>query len=229
MGLLDRLLPGRNRFERRYEIINYVARSRGFERYLELGISNGRCLDRVRCRHRVGVDPNPRCAPPTDWTMHAVTSDAFFAANRETFQLIFIDGLHHAEQVVRDIYNSLAVLEPGGLILLHDCDPKSEEAQLRESAGPDAGWNGDVWKAIAWVRAFRPELRCEVIRRDQGIGVLFPLDDADKPVLTPEVEKEAGAWFETLSWSDLEARRDELLGNLKDRRDLEALLTRHGR
>jgi hypothetical protein len=222
-------LFGRRAFERRYEIINYVAETRGFQRYLEIGTSNGRCLEKVRCAYKVGVDPNPRCTP-TDWTLHAKPSDEFFAGNSETFDLVFIDGLHLAEQVVRDIFHSLEVLEPGGVVLLHDCDPQTEDAASREPVelGGDASWNGDVWKAIAYVRAHHPELYCQVIRRDQGIGVLFPKEDRAIR-LTPEIESQAGAFIAPLGWSDLERDRAALLGSIRTARELEAQLRRHGR
>jgi hypothetical protein len=220
---------GRRPFERRYEIINYVAETRGYERYLEIGTSNGRCLEKIRCASKVGVDPNPRCEP-TDWTLHAKPSDEFFAANRDRFDLVFIDGLHLAEQVVRDIFHSLAVLEPGGIILLHDCNPQTAEAASREPVelGGDASWNGDVWKAIAYVRAHHPELYCQVIRRDQGIGVLFPTEPRTF-ALTPEIEARAQAFMAPLSFQDLARDRDTLLGAIRDGRELEAELTRHRR
>ena len=52
-----------------------------------------------------------------------MTSDEFFSQNKETFDLIFIDGLHIHEQVLKDIDNSLNVLNENGVILLHDCLP----------------------------------------------------------------------------------------------------------
>jgi hypothetical protein len=227
-SLLDRLL-GRPRFDRRYEIIDYVIRTRGYQSYLEIGTSSGRSLARVRCARKVGVDPEPQ-AEPTNWELHKKTSDEFFAANREGFDCIFIDGLHHAEQVVRDIFHALAALRPRGLILIHDCNPLTERAQRRER-GPDGSgtWNGDVWKAIAFVRQARPDLFCRVLARDHGIGLLFPIQEGSPPALTPEIEKEARACFESLSWEDLEKRRRDLLGLMHDREEFETELRRHAR
>ena len=45
-----------------------------------------------------------------------MTSDAFFATNKESFDFIFIDGLHEANQVFRDAMNSLEWLNPGKAI-----------------------------------------------------------------------------------------------------------------
>ena len=47
-----------------------------------------------------------------------MTSDEFFKNNKDQFDLIFIDGLHHYNQVKKDIINSVEVLKDGGIILM---------------------------------------------------------------------------------------------------------------
>ena len=42
------------------------------------------------------------------------------------FDVIFIEGLHLAEQVDRDISNALRYLKDDGFIVLHDCNPPLE-------------------------------------------------------------------------------------------------------
>ena len=61
-------------------------------------------------------------------------SDEFFAnraaaSDRTPYDLVFIDGLHVADQVERDIVNSLLNLAPAGTIVLHDCNPTTESAR----------------------------------------------------------------------------------------------------
>jgi predicted O-methyltransferase YrrM len=70
----------------------------------------------------IGVDPN-------QGVTLRMTSDEFFAANQFTFDIVFIDGLH--DQVAKDIENSLRVLNPGGIIVMHDCNPTTKISQLR--------------------------------------------------------------------------------------------------
>ena len=77
-----------------------------------------------------------------------MTSDDFFKDNKEKFDTIFIDGLHIDEQVQKDIENSLNALNEGGTIVMHDCKPLSEEAQIFPRI--QIAWNGDVWKA--WLK-----------------------------------------------------------------------------
>jgi hypothetical protein len=112
-----RALTHRGHFKKRYDVINYFAKRQRAKRYLEIGTRGGRTLQRVQVAHKVGVDPSPGPAGP-GCTVYTKSSDEFFAMSDERFELIFIDGLHLAEQVLRDIWNSVAALAPGGAILL---------------------------------------------------------------------------------------------------------------
>ncbi len=68
------------------------------------------------------------------------------------FDVIFIDGLHLAEQVDRDISNSLKVLKEDGFIVLHDCNPPTEwharEMYAFYHTPAQGQWNGTTWKAF---------------------------------------------------------------------------------
>jgi hypothetical protein len=105
--------------------------------------------------------------------------------------------------------------------LLHDCNPPTEEVQVRDPGRAEGDkWNGDVWKAVAYVRRFEPGLFCRVIDLDQGVGVIIPRDYDRLPQLTEEVEKKAQEYFDGLSWTDLEQERGSLLGLIRGREDL---------
>lgn len=87
----------------------------------------------------------------------------------ETYDIVFIDGLHLCEQVHRDILNSLAHLRPGGVVVLHDMLPETEQAQLREMCKGD--WNGDCWKAFVKYRKESP-FECYTVDQDFGCAVI---------------------------------------------------------
>lgn len=213
------------RFRKRFQVINYWAGSRGLDRYLEIGIRFGRCMDRVICKQKIGVDPKPMVNRP-DWDIRSVTSDAFFAGNDRRFQIIFVDGLHMAEQVVRDVYNSLAVLDAPGVVFMHDCNPASELAQQRDESLIEKGtWNGDTWKALAFLRQNEPGLFIRTLDLDHGIGVVIPRDYAKVPKLTPEIEARAAKFFDTVSYADLDANRAKMVGLIAGRAELERDLT----
>ncbi|MCX6020044.1 MAG: class I SAM-dependent methyltransferase [Chloroflexi bacterium] len=151
----------------RTELINALITRIGARNYLEIGVNNGRSFSAIQCEHKIGVDPKPVNA-----NIVGLTSDAFFAQNRETFDVIFIDGLHEAEQVHRDITNALAGLNDndGGFIICHDMNPWSEKTQHVPYAG--GSWTGDCWKAFVRLRTERGDLEMCVVNIDCGCAVI---------------------------------------------------------
>ena len=97
-------------------------------------------------------------------------SDDFFITNDEKFDCIFIDGLHHYDQVKKDIENSIKFLNENGIILIHDCLPNNINAQAVPRTEVD--WNGDVWKAFVEIRT-KPYLDSYTCYADHGIGVIL--------------------------------------------------------
>ena len=149
----------------RSDLINFMTGLYGYKSYLEIGVDDGRNFERVHCAYKVGVDP----ADKYDKITFNMTSDDFFVQNTETFDIIFIDGLHVSDQVIKDIENSLSVLNDKGTIIMHDCLPNSEAAQSRVRLGDH--WNGDVWKAFAHYRS-NPNLSMFTLDTDQGLGFI---------------------------------------------------------
>ena len=152
----------------RISILNSLIVAYGYSSYLEVGVAEGKCFRAVRlpAEAKTGIDPQPTgCAGVTN-----VTSDDFFAANDKQFDLILIDGLHHADQVYRDIVNALACLRDGGAMVCHDMLPASEPEQRvpRESKH----WTGDCWKAWVRLRSERDDLHMEVVKADHGCGII---------------------------------------------------------
>ena len=152
---------------KRTEIINREIQKNDYKSYLEIGVSAGQNLRKVKCDYKVGVDPDPK----SKGTTHYVTSDEFFRDNKEKFDVIFIDGLHTHDQVAKDISNSLLALNKGGTILLHDLSPNKEIIQRvpRESSE----WTGDCWKAFVDFRKATAHLSY-TIDTDYGVGVIKP-------------------------------------------------------
>lgn len=162
-GLKRALLRNRQHID----LINYLISERGYKSYLEIGTADGENFKAVIAEHKIGVDPAP--ANPS---ILGMTSDAFFGQNREKFDLIFIDGLHLREQVLKDVENAMNCLNSGGIIVMHDCMPNTEEQQSRFSK-PGA-WNGDVWKAAAYIRMHFDHVHFCVLDMDWGCGLLTP-------------------------------------------------------
>ena len=101
-----------------------------------------------------------------------MTSDEYFKSISEdiNYDIIFIDGLHHDDQVLKDIENSLNHLSENGTIVCHDCLPTTEKMQERNDHSGE--WTGDVWKAIAELRVERIDLDIKVVDTDYGCGII---------------------------------------------------------
>ncbi|MDD5088245.1 MAG: class I SAM-dependent methyltransferase [bacterium] len=193
----------------RTDIIHYVAETIGAQSYLEIGVSDpSDNFDRVQIAHKDGVDPAGRCNFP-------VPSDEFFAHNARVYDLIFIDGLHLAEQVLRDVENSLRYLSPRGVILLHDCNPV-EEAQQIETYDGKSLWCGTVWTAISVLRMTRAELWMGTVNADHGVGVIT----RGEQTLFPRSDRQE------LNYAFLDRHRRELL-HLLSWREFRSKFTAH--
>jgi hypothetical protein len=149
----------------RLDIINNLAKKINAKTYLEIGVFKGYVFNNVAVDHKCGVDPNPFCVA-TIYT----TSDLFFKNNKETFDLIFIDGLHTKEQVFEDINNALGVLNSGGYIVCHDMNPDREILQKVPRETDE--WTGDCWKAWVDLRSSRSDLSMFVVDTDYGCGII---------------------------------------------------------
>jgi hypothetical protein len=129
----------------RTDLLNHLSEKYKLDSYLEIGVQVPELnFDKIVCKQKVGVDPDPKaCAT---WQM---TSDGFFDGrfyNGIVPQIVFIDGLHTAEQVQKDFKNALRVLSPNGFIVLHDCNPLKEEHTIVPRPTERGHWNGDVVK-----------------------------------------------------------------------------------
>lgn len=153
---------------KRWDILNLFASKYNYKSYLEIGVQDSNSnFKKVEIDNKVSVDPYP-----VNECTFIGTSDEYFESITEDtkFDLIFIDGLHHCEQVLRDIQNSLNYLNEGGTIMVHDCLPMSERMQEVEDNGGE--WTGDVWKAISILRIERDDLKIYTINTDYGCGII---------------------------------------------------------
>jgi len=158
---------------KRYNIINYLIEKYNLINYLEIGVFKGENIREIIASHKDGVDPGSEGYTPPE-VNYPITSDEFFELIRGhdniKYDIIFIDGLHEYNQVKKDIKNSLKHLQPGGFLLMHDCNPASYEAQLPDRQ--TVAWNGDVWKAFVEFKQNNPLFKCCVIDTDFGVGFI---------------------------------------------------------
>ncbi len=214
----------------RLELIQTLIDNRRFRSYLEIGVLGGSVFFNVRCARKAAVDP----AFKFNWKgrlgeslkhwdnltagYFEVTSDEFFEKHAtrvfrdQRLDVVLVDGMHEFEFALRDVLHSLDHLSDDGVIIMHDCNPLSKEAEASfeewQKRNYSGFWNGDVWKVIAYLLQARPDLDVFVADCDHGLGVITR---NGKPHVETKADKST---FAKMTYEDLASRRTELL-NLK--------------
>lgn len=168
---------------KRTDILNFLlSKISGKTKYLEIGVRNPNDnYNQIVASEKYSVDPGIEYEKnPVDFK---ITSDKFFEelsndkilSSDIQFDVIFIDGLHLAEQVDKDIANSMKFIKKDGFIVLHDCNPPTI-AHARENMHDyntleNNFWNGTTWKAFLKWR-FNPSVNSCCIDTDWGVGIL---------------------------------------------------------
>lgn len=180
----------------RTELINLLIKSHGLKSYLEIGTQKkANNFDKIIAERKYSIDPDPKSNADL-----CCTSDEYFSLHiTEAFDLIFIDGLHHAEQVEADIINSMTWLNPRGFLVLHDCNPKEEWQQLVPRQ--HKVWYGNVWRAFVGFRIHYPNIKSYCLDHDCGLGIIH----------YSKTKLEAG-FSATMSWAEFSENRNRLLG-----------------
>src|SRR5690606_3611886 len=182
------------------QIINKLIEENGYTRYLEIGYQYGDCYNKISCEHKKACDPEVEADG-----VHKMTSDQFFKQNEAIFDIVFIDGLHHADQVRKDIINASKWLSTNGAIVLHDLIPPTKEAQIVPRQTKH--WTGDVWRAMVGFRKKYPEVVAYTHNFDYGVGVIFP---AGKVFTRRFVD-------ETTTYEDFVKNQEILLGIVRNK------------
>jgi len=173
----------------RLTLIRSLMKQKGLTNYLEIGVFNGHIFFRVKSTFKIAVDPEftfdtLRKIGKTNLfnKYFTKTSDDFFADEapqlfaQKKVELALVDGMHEYAYALRDVENILHYLTDDGVIIMHDCNPKSkEEAGTYEewkSRGKTGQWNGDVWKTIVHLRSCRDDINVFVLDCDQGLGIV---------------------------------------------------------
>lgn len=120
--------------------------------------------------YSVGVDPDFAIKEEIqcDLRLFRMTSDDFFARAMPLadlasgFDLMFIDGMHLFEYALRDFMNCEKHSAPGAVVVVDDIYPRNAAEALRDKQQrPEnvKAWTGDVWKLLAVLHKYRPDLQ----------------------------------------------------------------------
>ncbi|MFC1567283.1 class I SAM-dependent methyltransferase [Thermodesulfobacteriota bacterium] len=218
----------------RLEVIQAIIDCKRVKTYLEIGVEGGDVFLKVKAKKKIAVDPKILITKKSRFKSilkdfsnisnkyYQMTSDYFFETKASLFKngldVVFIDGLHTYEQSLRDIQNSLKLLNEDGVIIMHDCNPQTESiaypaascqhAEGLQLDGWTGEWSGDVWKTIAYLRSTHKNLHVFVLDCDYGLGIITK----GTPENMLEFSKEE---IKKLSYDDLAKNRSNIL-NLKN-------------
>lgn len=185
----------------RFDIINFLLKT--FKRettYLEIGVRNpDDNFNKIEADVKYSVDPGLEFETAVvDFKM---TSDEFFGKLQSgsilqpdiKFELIFIDGLHLAEQVERDIANAVSFIKDDGFVVVHDCNPPTEfharQNYAYHKSPAEQSWNGTTWKAF-YKNRLNPAVSSCCIDSDWGVGVIM------KTQIFPSLKSDINPFFE---------------------------------
>lgn len=132
--------------------------------YVEIGCRFGDSLKLADCPS-IGIDPVNRLKYEfgEETKIFDEASDDFFAARSVSdvlggpFDFGFIDGMHLAEYALRDFINMEANAHRGSVIAIDDTLPARNEFAEREPVVN--AWTGDVYRVLAILKDYRPDLR----------------------------------------------------------------------
>ncbi len=171
-------------------VINELIRKYHYESYLEIGIDKGLTHRNICCEKKVGVDPYFACS----CNFHLTSNDFFKQLSEKIrFDLIFIDGSHVERDVDSDIDNALNRITENGTIIVHDCNPKTEQLQRPRSEylkDQKTAWCGQVWRSYLSIKLRRNDLEFYTIDIGHGLGVIRkgqqdPIEDLPVPLFMP--------------------------------------------
>ncbi|WP_342151006.1 class I SAM-dependent methyltransferase [Methylorubrum sp. SB2] len=162
----------------RPELINSFLSLFDQPRYLEIGVEKGLTFKEIKADWRVGVDPQPKFEDETflgeDFQMFRMPSDKYFTDEVEVgkpFDVAFIDGLHTAEQTLRDFINVMSFTKNEAVIIIDDIRPANWVEALHldlwvkvvpMTDGTYTGWTGDVFKLLYLIETFFPSVEMRI-------------------------------------------------------------------
>lgn len=172
--------------------------------YFEIGTESGASLSFATCTS-IAVDPHFQLQADVSRNkpeLHQFQgpSDDFFAKgmlDRLGYELdfAFLDGMHLFEFLLRDFMNTERHMSPDGLVVMHDCVPFNRiMAERHWDRAKTVSWTGDVWKVVAILREYRPDLTVEVIDTPPTGLVCIKGMDPKNSVLTDAYDEIIAKW-----------------------------------
>ncbi len=165
------------------QLMGILSASLGLTRYLEITTTTtggkyqeARDLSFKTCMrlvYRMGASP-ARDELPIDFRSETDDIAAPLGEIRQrglTFDLIFVDAHHTYECARRDLEAAYSLLEPGGVIVIHDCNPPDRETAAPDLHGGD--WCGVTYKSFIDFCLGNPAIDYLTFDADYGCGIIM--------------------------------------------------------
>ena len=179
-------------------IINSIPNIEAYS-YLELGVWNGRNHSKILCRDKSSVD--------VGWNpTFKMTTDEFFAQNKEKWDIVFVDADHNLEGGLKDYNNSTKICSK--FIIMHDLYPDNPQ-----QATETGNYAGNVWRLLYHIISRKIHLEHYVLNGDVGMTVFFPpfktfdLKDIDKTVSYSQLDQLAICRYSIAGMQDILRKR----------------------
>jgi predicted O-methyltransferase YrrM len=165
----------------RLELINLAIKKTSAKSYLEIGCDKDEIFSQIEVKHKVGVDLLK------GGTLR-MTSDWFFVNNTQTFDVIFIDGLHYYDQTRRDIIHSMKFLNKDGIIIIHDMLPITEkQTRIPLPSSWFPSWLGDVYK-LNFDLCNNENFDFHIVKTDLGCGIISNLNNTSPNITASNID-----------------------------------------
>ncbi|RSZ60469.1 hypothetical protein HF313_19725 [Massilia atriviolacea] len=169
------------------DVINRLVRQFGYKRYLEYNkLDGGKCFADVVCESKTLAFIPEHAYLDADATERLLGTTATFGTRDiltlpqllerhagERFDLILYDPVHVRPEVDQVARALPALLNPGGILIVHDCNPEKEEITTVKRC-PGA-WVGETYKAFALLRHHNPG-KALTVGEDFGCGLVWNKD-----------------------------------------------------
>ena len=223
----------------RHEVVQGILSLYANPRYLEIGVSRGVTFHQVRAAAKVAVDPRfvfdveAARAENREARYYEVTSDHYFGeivAPDERFDVVYLDGLHTAEQTLRDLLNTLSYLKPDGTIVIDDVKPVTALAAIPDRAtfarvraylgSRHKAWMGDVYKVVWFIDTFLQQLSWRTVKENHGQAVVW---QKRRSRVRPRTIQAVGLQSFEQFVTDIDTLRitpyEEIVGTIRSERD----------
>ncbi|NHZ94266.1 hypothetical protein [Massilia sp. CCM 8734] len=166
------------------DVVNRLIRQFGFKRYLEYQKFDGSgCFEQVACDSKTrayipehnyldGANTERLLRTAATVPPHDILDLAQLLERHagQRFDIIFYDPVHLRPAVDEALRALPTLLNPGGVLVVHDCNPENEAwTSAQRSPGT---WCGETYKAFALLRHHNPGLTATV-DEDYGVGLIW--------------------------------------------------------